>query len=137
MTRTTVYHGKPLEDEKDVLADVYHNPDNPRPVVVSTSKGQQFRIRESESVDICIDGELVDESADESDVDHETRIRELTYSYNDVEEGDEQDNVYHVSFKGMCTMGWDEFAAIRESDDYELYSVNPDRVRVKYVGDEQ
>lgn len=78
-----------------------------------------------------------DESADAygSDVDHESRLRELTHRDNVIEEDGIEDKVYHVSHQGEGLMARTEIQRIRESDDYELFSMNPERVRVVYIGD--
>ena len=64
MTRTTVYHGPSWDHDGtnlDVLADVFHNHDNPTPVVIKTSGGQEIHLPEDEGIDIYIDGEPVDQ----------------------------------------------------------------------------
>lgn len=61
MTRTTVYNGTPHDDNNETVYDAFHNHDNPRPVVIKTSKGQEIHLPEAEGIDIYIDGEEVDE----------------------------------------------------------------------------
>jgi len=63
MTRTTVYLGTERDADPKILADVYHDHEISRPVIVKTTGGQEFRIPESEAVDIYIAGEEVPEDA--------------------------------------------------------------------------
>ena len=65
MTRTTVYNGKPGDDDArdDVLTDVFHANDGDAAVVVQVggSHGTELRIPEHQPVDIYVSGEEVDD----------------------------------------------------------------------------